>query len=74
MNFKLKQARLTHEPPYPAWRLALKIGISPQKFSDIELQKKEPTEEIKNKLSMILKTPIEELFPIDIQVNNVGKK
>ena len=62
MNFKLKQARLSFDPPIQAWRLARRIGLSAQRFSDIEIGKAQPTEILKRKIAKALGKQVVDLF------------
>jgi len=63
MNFNLKKARLSQDPPLSAWRLARRIGITPQRLSDIELGKTEPNINLQRRIAHVLGVRRCEIFP-----------
>lgn len=74
MNFKLKEARLSLNPPLQAWRLARQIGISPQRLSDIELEKYLPDHKLKRKIAKALGRSVTSLFETNLNGDGIHEK
>ena len=60
INFALKQARM--EKRMPAWILAHRVGLYPQRFSLIEQGRLLPEIELQRKIAKELGKTLEELF------------
>lgn len=61
-NLKLKMARMEQDPPLPAWKLAQKIGITPQRLSMFETGRAVPSATLKHRIAKALGRTVEELF------------
>ncbi len=61
MNLPLKFALVAH--PEPAYRVAIRVGMNPNRLSRLVVGLSSPKDEEKKKLSELLEKPVLELFP-----------
>ena len=65
MNLSLKFALVAY--PDPAYRVAFKVGMNPNRLSRFVIGLSSPSEEEKESLARVLGKPAKELFPVETQ-------
>ena len=63
MNLPFKFALIAHSEP--AYRVAIKADINPNKLSRFVMEISDPSEDEKERLATVLERPESDLFPVE---------